>query len=66
VTSEIVLGELKADSLPEAVPYAAIMPSASAALPLCLLLMGGGGSRQSLLDCQNFLRRGGLTAVLLR
>jgi len=53
VTSEIVLGELKADSLPEAVPYAVIMPPGSAAaVPLCLLLMGGGGSRQSLLDCQ--------------
>ena len=49
VTSEIVLGELKADPLPEAVPYAAIMPSGSAAaLPLCLLLMGGGGSRRTL------------------
>src|SRR5580704_12723945 len=49
----VELRELKSASLPEAVPYAVITPpdyEQSAPLPLCLVLMGGGGSRQSLVD----------------
>jgi S-formylglutathione hydrolase len=42
-------------NLPETVPYALITPpgyKTSTPLPLCLMLMGGGGSRQNLVDCQ--------------
>lgn len=41
--------------LPDPVPYAVIkpaMPDQDEPLPLCLVLMGGGGSRQSLVDSQ--------------
>lgn len=44
--SNIELSELSS------VPYAVIAPQDSAPLPLCVVLMGGGGSRQSLVDCQ--------------
>jgi S-formylglutathione hydrolase len=53
--SNIELHDLVAKSLPEAVPYALITPpgyKASGPHPLCLMLMGGGGSRQNLVDCQ--------------
>ncbi|MGD1091492.1 MAG: alpha/beta hydrolase-fold protein [Bryobacteraceae bacterium] len=51
--SNVELHELKSAHLPEPVPYAVVTPPGyeqSAPLPLCLVLMGGGGSRQSLLD----------------
>jgi S-formylglutathione hydrolase len=53
--SNIELHELVAKQLPEAIPFALITPPGykeSAPLPLCLILMGGGGSRQNLVDCQ--------------
>ena len=53
--SSIELRDLPTKHLPEAVPYALIKPPGyeqSAPLPLCLMLMGGGGSRQNLVDCQ--------------
>lgn len=53
--SKIELHDLASANLPEAVQYALIIPSGydhSAPLPLCVVLMGGGGSRQSLVDCQ--------------
>jgi S-formylglutathione hydrolase len=53
--SEFELSDLSTSNLPEAVPYAIVTPPGyreSGAVPLCLLLMGGGGSRQSLIDCQ--------------
>jgi S-formylglutathione hydrolase len=51
--SHVELSELSSNHLPEATPYAVIAPSGETApLPLCLVLMGGGGSRQSLVDCQ--------------
>lgn len=34
------------------IPYAVIVPEAPGPIPLCVVLMGGGGSRQSLVDCQ--------------
>jgi S-formylglutathione hydrolase len=46
--------------LPEPVPYAVLTPaghSDSAPLPLCIVLMGGGGSRQNLVDMQSLLDR---------
>ena len=53
--SNIELHDLVAKNLPQPVPYALLTPPGykeSPPLPLCLLLMGGGGSRQSLVDCQ--------------
>ncbi len=56
--SSVELHDLATSHLPEAVPYAVITPPGykeSGPLPLCLVLMGGGGSRQSLVDCQPLL-----------
>jgi S-formylglutathione hydrolase len=50
--SNIELGELSSIHFPEPVPYSAIIPSGSGPFSLCIVLMGGGGSRQSLVDCQ--------------
>jgi S-formylglutathione hydrolase len=55
MASNVELSELSSGNLLEPVPYAVITPPAykeSAPVPLCLVLMGGGGSRQSLVDCQ--------------
>jgi S-formylglutathione hydrolase len=55
VASNVELHELSSKNLPGAVPYAVLTPAGygeSGALPLCLVLMGGGGSRQNLVDCQ--------------
>ncbi len=48
------LFDLESGYLPEPVPCAVLKPAVSdeKTLPLCLLLMGGGGSRQNLIDCQ--------------
>jgi S-formylglutathione hydrolase len=53
--SNVELHDLASGHLPESVPYAVITPpgyNASGPFPLCLVLMGGGGSRQNLVDCQ--------------
>jgi len=52
-SAHVALGELRSDFLPEAVPYAAITPRGGdpGPFPLCIVLHGGGGSRQSLVDC---------------
>lgn len=53
--SRVELHEMPSSNLPGAVLYALITPPGygeSKPLPLCLILMGGGGSRQSLVDCQ--------------
>jgi S-formylglutathione hydrolase len=55
--SSIDLAELPSRSFPEPVPYAAIVPQGSGPFPLCVVLMGGGGSRQSLVDCQPLFDR---------
>ncbi|HEV1288353.1 MAG TPA: alpha/beta hydrolase-fold protein [Bryobacteraceae bacterium] len=55
--SNIEFSELSSEHLPEAVQYATIAPRDAGPLPLCILLMGGGGSRQSLLDCQPLFDR---------
>lgn len=51
------LSESPSRHLPDAIPYAVIAPPPEAPLPLCLLLMGGGGSRQNLIDCQPLFDR---------
>lgn len=50
--STVALAELSSIHLSEPVPYAVIAPRDAGPLPLCIVLMGGGGSRQSLVDCQ--------------
>ncbi len=47
--------DLRSLNLPEPVPYAVITPPGytdAATLPLCLMLMGGGGTRDHLVACQ--------------
>ncbi|HML17278.1 MAG TPA: alpha/beta hydrolase-fold protein [Bryobacteraceae bacterium] len=55
--SNVELSELSSIRLPEPVPYAVITPPGPGPFPLCLVLMGGGGSRQSLIDCQPLFDR---------
>jgi S-formylglutathione hydrolase len=51
--AEVELGELRSAFLPDPVPFAVLAPRPGGApLPLCVVLFGGGGSRQSLVDCQ--------------
>jgi len=53
--SSVELHDLVSRHLPEPVPYALITPPGypgAEPAPLCIVLMGGGGSRQSLVDCQ--------------
>ena len=53
--SNTELHDLETKYLPEPVPYALITHPdypASGPVPLCLMLMGGGGSRQNLIDIQ--------------
>jgi S-formylglutathione hydrolase len=55
MASRVEVGELRTRFLPDPVPYAVLTPDGqppNAPLPLCLFLMGGGGSRQNLIDCQ--------------
>ena len=55
MASNVELSELSSAHLHEAVPYAVITPpgyNESGPFPLCVVLMGGGGSRQSLIDCR--------------
>ncbi len=51
--SRVEMSKLPVDFVPEGVPYAAILPPGSdqsAPMPLCLVLHGGGGSHQNLVD----------------
>jgi S-formylglutathione hydrolase len=53
--SSVELHDLASGHVSETVPYAVITPPGyheSGPLALCLVLMGGGGSRQSLVDCR--------------
>lgn len=54
--STVNLGEVTSKYMKGAVPYAVVTPpgyeNRAEPLPLCLVLMGGGGSRQSLVECQ--------------
>jgi len=70
MNSQVELSELTSNKLPEPVPYAVIMPAdAQRPLPLCLLLMGGGGSRESLVECRPLFEQwwaeGILTPIVL-
>lgn len=50
--SAITLDEISSQHLSTAVPYAVIAPGREDSLPLCVLLMGAGGTRDSLADLQ--------------
>jgi len=51
-SAHATLDELRSDYLPRSVPYAVLTPGGDGGpFPLCIVLHGGGGSRQSLLDC---------------
>lgn len=70
MNSQVELSELTSNKLPEPVPYALITPAdAPRPLPLCLLLMGGGGSRESLVECRPLFEQwwaeGILTPIVL-
>src|SRR5262249_41380107 len=52
-SSRVELSRLTVDFVPEGVPYAVIFPPGydeSRPMPLCLVLHGGGGSHQNLVD----------------
>lgn len=53
--SQIHWSELASTHLPQAVPYAVVAPDAEGPLPVCILLIGAGGSRESLRDLQPVL-----------
>lgn len=50
--SSITLDELATQHVPAPVPYAVLTPGQPEPLPLCIFLMGGGGTREALFDLQ--------------
>ncbi len=50
--SSITLGEVTGGHLVAPVPYAILAPDAAGPLPVCLLLLGAGGTRDHLADLQ--------------
>lgn len=50
--SSVKLSEVASQHLPAAVEYAVLSPDDAAELHMCLLLMGGGGTREALFDLQ--------------
>ena len=56
--SVITLHELASQHLPAPVPYAVLRPNHKGPLPLCILLMGAGGTRDSLGDLRQMFETG--------
>lgn len=52
MASVVTLQELPSSHLPAPVPYAVLAPESAGPLPLCLLLLGAGGTRENLIDLQ--------------
>jgi S-formylglutathione hydrolase len=52
--STVTLRDISSPNLPASVDYAVLAPNREEPLPLCLLLMGAGGTRDSLVDLQPF------------
>jgi len=50
--STVTLHDISSPHLPAPVPYAALRPGLEEPLPLCILLLGAGGTRDSLFDLQ--------------
>ena len=70
-SAQVEFGELRSGFLPEAVPFPVITPRGGdpGPFPLCIVLHGGGGSRQSLADCASLFETwwsdGSLTPMVL-
>jgi S-formylglutathione hydrolase len=52
MASAVTLHEIASAHLPAAVPYAVLRPDSMEPVPLCILLMGAGGTRENLVDLQ--------------
>lgn len=50
--STVTLRDISSPHLPASVPYAVLAPDREEPLPLCILLLGAGGTRDSLFDLQ--------------
>ena len=50
--ASVTLHELASLHLPAPVPYAVLSPASPEPLPLCILLLGAGGTRENLIDLQ--------------
>jgi S-formylglutathione hydrolase len=55
--SNVTLHEISSKNLPGPVPYAVLAPGTDEPLPLCVLLLGGGGTRDSLFDLEPLFER---------
>ncbi|MGA7413314.1 MAG: hypothetical protein WBW33_22760, partial [Bryobacteraceae bacterium] len=53
--STVTLDDISSRHLAAPVPYAVLAPQQKDPLPLCILLMGGGGTRNSLVDLRPVL-----------
>lgn len=52
MSSDVSLHEIVSQHLPAPVPYAVLTPRDAGPLPVCLLLLGAGGTRENLIDLQ--------------
>ncbi len=52
MASTVTLHEISSSYLPTPVPYAVLAPDSPAPAPLCILLMGAGGTRDNLVELQ--------------
>lgn len=52
MSSAVTVGEISSQHLPASVPYAILIPDKQENLSLCILLLGAGGTRDSLFDLQ--------------
>ncbi len=52
MSSTVTLHEITSLHLPAPVPYGVLAPGTEEPLPLCILLLGAGGTRESLFDLQ--------------
>ena len=50
--SIVTLNDISSHNLPAPIPYAVLAPSSEEPLPLCILLLGAGGTHDSLVDLQ--------------
>jgi S-formylglutathione hydrolase len=50
--STVTLRDISSQYLPAPVPYAVLAPNREEPLPLCVFLVGGGGTRDSMVDLQ--------------
>ncbi len=48
--SKVTIGEISAQRVAAAVPYAVLRPDQEEKLPVCILLLGAGGSRDNLFN----------------